>query len=207
MIEIKNFSKKYRRWIFNWKKIDLKKIETEVYKNFNLKIGKGINFLIGNNGIGKTTLLNCIIGYTRYEGYIEKNDLKISYLPEIRAFLGDLKVKEMMKLTKDSGAYEEIDEYAKMLKFDITQDKSIDELSKGNKSKLYLLTILQKKSDLYVLDEPTDGMDIGSKDEFLKLLELLKLKGKNVIISTHDIGIIKKKIGKIINLNEMKLIC
>lgn len=195
MIKIENLHKQYGKKV--------------IYNNFNLTIPNGIVFIIAGNGQGKTTLLNCITNYIHYTGRI-KLDSSFVYLSEQRILFLDWSVQDTIDfcngMKSDGGPIsEDVKEYSRMLDFDLTQKIKCSELSKGNYSKLLFLCILMGSENLIILDEPTDGFDIDSQEQFKQILRLMESRGKSIIISTHSYDLIKSFNDKpIIRLEELR---
>lgn len=158
----------------------------KIFSHFNYIFSKQLYIITGRNGAGKSTLLNCIANYIRYNGTIQVNG-KISYLPEKRNFDDDYKVKDLVNmLSKFYGHYPK--SYLELFDLSKNMDKTIISLSNGNKTKLFILCTLMKPADIYLFDEPTNGLDLQMKEVFGRLCIELS-KQKMVIISTHDRGL------------------
>lgn len=190
MISIKNLTK-----IYNSKNV--------VYRNFSYNITNNLFLLIGPNGSGKTTLLNCITSYIRYKGKIDLKGV-ISYLPEIRDFDDDVIAIDLINLF-NKFYKTDVSSYLNRLDFEKYKKTKINDLSKGNKTKLFLLCTLTKPSNIYIFDEPTDGLDIKGKDIFVDICRELS-KSKRVIISTHDMGVVNqlKNESQILDLGKVE---
>jgi len=187
MIECINLSKSYGK--------------EEVFRNFNYEFSGNFYLVIGPNGSGKTTLLNCIANYIRYSGSI-KIDGKLSYLPEKRGFDDDFKVKDLINLLSK---FYDTDASGYIKDFSLSQhmDKTISELSKGSKTKLYIICTLLKPASTYIFDEPTDGLDLEMNARFRKFCTNLALK-KQIIVSTRDLGFIDRLIDNATMLDLLK---
>ena len=160
-----------------------------MFSNFNYDFSSNFHLVIGPNGSGKTTLLNCIANYIRYSGTIEV-DGKISYLPEKRGFDDDFKVRDLITiLSKAYGT--DASRYIEDFSLSQYLNNNIYSLSKGNKTKLYILCTLLKPASTYIFDEPTDGLDLEMNRKFRDFCTKLALK-KQVIVSTHDLGFIDR---------------
>ncbi len=175
MITIKDLSKKYgSKTVLNG--IDLSFDAGKVYG------------VVGKNGAGKTTLFNCIAGIERYEGDIDskfetlKNHLGILETNPI--FLSHITGWEYLKLHCIARGIAEEDFEGQNI-FDLPLHEYAVTYSTGMKKKLALMAILLQKNDVYILDEPFNGVDIQSNILITAIIEELKRKGKTVIISSH----------------------
>ncbi|MBU3131634.1 ABC transporter permease subunit [Clostridium gasigenes] len=130
-----------------------------------------------------------------------------------------MKVKDILKYSQN--LYKKynisIEELANKLKLDLT--KKIEDLSYGNKKKVGIVDAILSDGDIYIFHETTGGLNPLIQEEFLKIIEDLKLKGKTIIYSAHVLSEVKRlcdrvciiKDGKIIkveeisDINEMKL--
>jgi len=187
MIKISNLSKAYKKNV--------------VFENFSFQIEDNLVLLIGPNGSGKTTILNCINNHIKYCGDIQISG-KISYLPEERGFEQDVIAKDLLNLFC-KGYKTNVDKYLNQLEFAPQIDKPIAELSKGNLTKLFILCTLAKPCDIYIFDEPTDGLDKNSRENFILICKELS-KTKSVIVSSHDLGFIDRMVNQaqVLNLED-----
>ena len=141
-----------------------KKELPDILCSTNLKVHKGEIFcILGGNGAGKTTLVNVMTGISKpYRGKVTVNG-KAAMLPQ-----------EPEKLFLE----DRISENVKVHPYDV---------SGGELQKYALEKLLALSPDILILDEPTKGLDAGSKDELgIRLRELCKT-GMTIIIVTHDI--------------------
>lgn len=133
--------------------------------------------IVGRNGIGKSTLINLLIGTLKPDsGSIERGEsLQIGYYNQ-----------SGMKFDEDQTVLETVSDTHLLGQFLFPHEmfsNRISKLSGGEKRRLYLLTILMKQPNLLILDEPTNDLDIVT----LNILEeyLLDFKGTLIIVS-HD---------------------
>ncbi|WP_150463739.1 ATP-binding cassette domain-containing protein [Francisella sp. XLW-1] len=163
-----------------------------LFKDFSTEIQKGDKIaIIGQNGCGKTTLLNLLLGLDKpTQGTVTLADnIKIAYFDQLRDQLDESlsiidNVKEGSDFINIDGKETHVITY--LQKFLFTPERlhsPITHLSGGEKNRLLLAKILSKPSNVIILDEPTNDLDI----ETLEILEemLISYQG-TVIIVSHD---------------------
>lgn len=155
---------------------------------------------VGENGSGKSTtikLISRVIFNSPADGVIKNDFKKIIYLPDKRGYPKLLNVKTYLSYYLMNNRY--IDEYIE--KYHIP-NKKIGGLSKGMLQKLGIVQTVLSDGDLYLFDEPTDGLDNDSikifKEDIIKLLAL----NKTVIISTHNKQIYRDLTPTIYNFKD-----
>lgn len=202
---------------------DLKKIfdKKEVLKGINLSIGKGDFYgIFGKNGAGKSTLFKHILGLIRETSgeiliggeKISKSKLRIGYLPENIALYGNMSVVDNLKVAAMSaGGKLSKKDIAEILdKVNLTGSERVkaNDLSLGMKRRLQLaMATMTKESDILILDEPTNGMDVNGVIWLKQYLKNLKKTGKTILICSHSLNIMEELIdryciiidGKIVN--------
>ena len=144
--------------------------------------------LIGANGAGKSTLLKLIIGLIKpSSGVIDLNVSKLAYVPERFTFPENIKVYDFLdKLCKVKTKEKMEDKINYLLDWwKIDRNKKISNLSKGMKQKLLIMQAIILEVDLYIFDEPLNGLDIDAQNDFLNVLKHLKKLGKTIIVCTH----------------------
>ena len=157
----------------------------DVLKDTNLQLYEGeIMCLLGANGSGKSTALKCAAGILKpYAGKVKGKDRNIAYLPQDveTVFVTDL-VEDDLKLV---GYDMENNEFP--FKLSPLYKKHPYDLSGGEKQIVAIAKVLAKGADVLLLDEPAKGLDINAKFQLLELLQLLKKKGKTILLVTHDV--------------------
>ncbi|MCL4120027.1 UNVERIFIED_CONTAM: hypothetical protein GTU68_041251 [Idotea baltica] len=164
----------------------------KLFKDFSVEIHKGDKIaIIGKNGCGKSSLLNCLLGTAKPNaGEIEHADnIKVAYFDQLRDQLDmSLSIIDNVKEGSDfiNIAGKEVHVITYLQKFLFTPDRlhaPITHLSGGEKNRLLLAKILSKPSNIIVLDEPTNDLDI----ETLEILEemLINYQGTLLLVS-HD---------------------
>lgn len=185
--------------------------------NINLEIPKGrIIGVFGINGAGKSTffkLINQLLIPTEGEILFKgeklgiKSKERIAYLPE-RSYLNNSKrIKDVLKYFDDfydnfnlKKAYKLLDE----LKLD--SNMQLYKMSKGMLTKFNLILVISRDADLYILDEPLDGVDPSTRDYIIeKILSNVKNKS-SMLISTHMISDIEKILDDVIFLDRGRIV-
>jgi ABC-2 type transport system ATP-binding protein len=174
--------------------------------------------LLGKNGAGKTSLLKLMIGLLRPTGgtvnimgqHPANRDPSllqdIYFLPEEFYFPG-VTIRNFVKA--NSGFYPRFD--GELLKrsiadFELPENKSISQLSYGQKKKFLIAFGLSTKCRLLVLDEPTNGLDIPSKSIFRKVLAGTLDEDQLVIISTHQVRDVENLIDRVLMLEKGRFV-
>lgn len=151
-----------------------------------LSIERGHLYLfVGVNGSGKSTTIKLIckvIFHRRGEGQIQNSFKRMVYLPDKRSYPKLLNVKTYLeyylgKRIKNLEVW--LERYG-------LPNKKIGSLSKGMLQKLGILQTILNEGDLYLFDEPTDGLDTLSIRYFKEDIASLLQKKKTIIISTHN---------------------
>ncbi len=184
--------------------LDLKIDSKELLVKSNMEVCyKDRVCLMGKNGTGKTTLIKNILNNTHEEIKIGVNTL-IGYLPqEIRFDNEDLTIYEYVR-TFFVGNESEL--RSKLHRFYFSDDsinKKLKNISGGEKVRIKLLELILKKSNFLILDEPTNHIDIDTKE----ILEesLLDYDGTILFVS-HDRYFINKIATKIVRIENKKLV-
>ena len=161
----------------------------QILSDINLHFNKGdINGVVGENGAGKTTLFKCLAGLESFDGKIEFDNgiLKnvTGFLTTDPYFLTKITGKEYLQLFCNARNVTITDFEEKNI-FDLPLNQYADTYSTGMKKKLALTAILLQKNEVFILDEPFNGVDIQSNIVIKEILLKLKELKKTVIISSH----------------------
>ena len=174
----------------------------ELIKNINLKINyKDKICIIGENGCGKSTLLKRIIDNSCDNIKLGSN-VKIGYIPQQINFSEDLTILEY---TKKYFNGEESHLRSALCKFQFYGEnvfKKISKLSGGEKVRLKLFTLIQDNCNFIILDEPTNHIDISTKET---LEEALKNYEGTILFVSHDRYFINKLANKIIYIYDKNI--
>ena len=184
----------------------------KVQSNLNLSADRGeLIALIGKNGCGKSTLIRSIACLQPvYKGVIslENKDL-VGLRPEKRARLlsvvltgqhsvASFNVRELISIGRDPytgwlGSLSErdneiISDAMKSTYLEGFENRSIFELSDGERQRVFIARALAQDTPLILLDEPTSHLDLPNRINILLLLQkLARDTGKTILISTHEL--------------------
>ncbi|MEO0733168.1 MAG: ATP-binding cassette domain-containing protein [Bacteroidota bacterium] len=144
--------------------------------------------IVGENGAGKTTLFRCLAGLITCEGDIHDphNQLatKLGFLQTENYFLPKLTGREYLRLLCQARSVPVPPLDAQNL-FDLPLDDYAETYSTGMKKKLALLGVLLQGNEVFILDEPFNGVDIQSNLLITEIIRELRRRGKVVLISSH----------------------
>lgn len=181
--------------------------ENPILKSINLKINSGEIFtILGQNGIGKTTLLKCINGILKWnsgEVFIDDKkidsvkDLKdIAYVPQAHSFSFSYTVKELVIMGR--AKYLNIFSIPSKSDYDIVEkildemgilhlrDRKCSELSGGQLQLVFLARALVGDPKILILDEPESHLDFKNQTKILRtIVQLAKRKNITCIFNTH----------------------
>lgn len=203
------------------------RVENLIYQIKDKKILDDISFrvesgqclaLIGKNGAGKTSLMSCLLGDKKALGTMRifnqvptsaENKKRIAVLPQDNVIPTDLKVCELLaffrKIHQNALSSDAIDE---ILQFSDQQKNQLaKDLSGGQRRFLAFVLCLIGQPQLLLLDEPTAGMDTGTRQRFWEIINQLKQKGVTIIYSSHYIEEVEHTADRILVLHKGRLLC
>ena len=154
--------------------------------SFAIKRGE-IFALIGTNGAGKTTAIECMEGLRKYNGTIEIHG-KIGVQLQTASLPTNIKVIEAIKLIAKWHATPIDMALVERLNVDSILNKKYKELSTGQKRRLHLVIAMIGDPDIIFLDEPTAGLDVEGRVALHTEIKELKKRGKTVVMSSHDMA-------------------
>ena len=199
MIDVINISKKYG------------KIHAVKDVSFQIKEGKIIG-IFGINGVGKSTILKSIAGVIRpdkgkilIDGEEINSNLynKIAFVPDVDTYFPHLTIKESFSFMNEFYKNWDNEKAYSMLKiFNLTDDKIISNLSKGNRARVKIILGFAQNAKYILLDEPFSGIDIFKREEFIQAMIQYISPQQSVIITTHEIYEIEEIVEEVIILHE-----
>lgn len=182
----------------------------EVLKKINVTFNKGkVYGIVGENGSGKTTLFRCIAGLQDYKGVIKSdyNKLKnhLGFLQTDPYFFSKITGKEYIHLLCNAREIK-IYEIDNKNIFDLPLNQYASTYSTGMKKKLALTAILIQDNDVFILDEPFNGVDIHSNIIITEIIHKLKSLNKTILISSHIFSTLNETCDEILLLSKGEFI-
>ncbi len=211
-------------------------VSTSGIKPFDFHIKKGeVNGFTGLLGSGRSECVRAIFGADRVIGGTVKKNGKtvkiakpidamrngIAYLPEDRkidGIVGDLSVRENIVLAlqvlkgffkpfSKTEAYQFADEYIKLLGIKTASaDTPIKSLSGGNQQKVILARWLLTHPEYLILDEPTRGIDVGTKIDIQKLVLKLASEGMSVTFISSETDEMLRTCSRLVVMRDRKVV-
>lgn len=176
-----------------------------VFKGFSCEILDGqVNFIVGESGSGKTTLLRILAGLdNNYFGKIEPKPNKISVVFQEPRLLDALSVLDNVKIVKKDSE-KKAKEILDMLELSGSLSLHPSELSGGMKMRVNLARAINYDGDVFLMDEPFSALDNELKRRILpKIFNILK--GKTIVIVSHDPSEVRRYGKNVINLDKNNL--
>ena len=186
-----------------------------VLENISLKLEEGrIYGLLGENGVGKTTLLTLLCGLKKAQNgsvsidgcdpYKRQPSLlqTIYYLPdEVMPF--NITGTSFARFEGKFWPSFDYDKFVKLMQeFETDPGKKMNKMSAGQLKKTYIAFALACNTRYIFMDEPTNGLDIPSKAQFRKAVGLYTPEDSTIVISTHQVRDLENIIDPIIILDR-----
>ena len=194
----------------------------EVLKGLNLSVYPGELFgFIGKNGIGKSTTIDCMIGAKQFnsgkitlDGFdIVKEPLKaksrfgyVASEPSCYEVMTGYDYLEFIAGIYKISEGEFVKNYTYLcgrLKLDLKELKNrISDYSHGMKQKICLVASLMFNPDIWILDEPTVGLDVMTVEELKKMMREYADHGKTVFVTSHNIELVSRICDRVAIINN-----
>lgn len=185
--------------------------------NLQLQEGQAIS-LLGPNGSGKTTLIKSILGLVipqdgtiTINGQVVRKDWayrsKIGYMPQIGRYPDNMTIKQVIQMIKeirkDQRQYDE--ELIYGFGLDKLKHKTMRSLSGGTRQKVSACLAFLFSPDIYILDEPTAGLDPVSSELLKEKMTKERAAGKLILITSHVLSDLEGIASHIIYLQDGQL--
>ena len=193
----------------------------DVLKNLNITFESGvINVIVGANGSGKTVLFKNILGLlTKTSGVIIFNNQvqskKHPYFKNAGALIEDPDfnnwnsgIDNLKYLASINGKInlEYVYDLMKRLNIYDDKDKMVRKYSLGMKKKLGIIQAIMEDQELIILDEPSNGLDKDSIEEFHRIILELKEKNKTILIASHIDSDVKDIADRVIKMEHGEIV-
>ncbi len=203
--------------------------KTAVLWDVSLKIPKGcIVGMLGPNGAGKSTLFKAILGLVKpLSGKIDLlggslvSDVrqKIAYVPQRECIDWDFPItaEEVVLMGRYGrlglfGRVRKADREAAANALDLVgmlplAKRQISQLSGGQQQRLFIARALVQDADLFLLDEPFAGVDMGTEKAIMEILREQRRKGKTILVVHHDLTTVEEYFEWALLLNTRLIAC
>ena len=194
--------------------------ENIALEDFNLEIEVGsLMALVGPNGAGKSTLIKTILKFLKQiTGTIKINAKTLAYVPQRNSV--DWDFPTTLFDVVEMGCYGRVgffkrvskEEKQKVLKA-IEQvgmldfkDRQISELSGGQQQRTFIARALVQEADIYLMDEPFQGVDSTTEKSIVEILKQLKAEGKTIIVVHHDLQTVPAYFESVALINKAVIV-
>ena len=206
VIEVKNISKSYA--------------QIKAVQDVSISVCRGEVFgLLGANGAGKSTTIECILGTKKQDTgtvsilgmnpQIDRKRLfeKVGVQFQESNYQNNITVRELCEVT--SALYKVSSDYKELLKrFGLSEKTKgkVADLSGGQRQRLFIVLALIPNPEVVFLDELTTGLDARARRDVWKCLEELKAKGLTIFLTSHFMDEVEELCDKIMILKRGNLI-
>ena len=186
--------------------------------NLNIEVGS-LMALVGPNGAGKSTLIKTILKFLKQiTGEIKINAKTLAYVPQRNSV--DWDFPTTLFDVVEMGCYGRVglfkrvskEEKQKVLKA-IEQvgmlefkDRQISELSGGQQQRAFIARALVQEADIYLMDEPFQGVDLTTEKSIVEILKQLKAEGKTIIVVHHDLQTVPTYFESVALINKAVIV-
>lgn len=176
--------------------------------SFTLKPGH-ITALVGSNGAGKSTIINILTNLLKQDsGEIVRESQDARYMPDDIEFPDTLTAEEIIRFLGDlkgvpRNRQEELLEKVGLLE---AKKLKVAQFSKGMRQRLNLAQSLMGKSQLFMLDEPTNGLDPYWIAHLKAMLEEERAKNQIVLFSTHLLSFAEEIADQVILIHHGRIL-
>ena len=186
--------------------------------NLNIEVGS-LMALVGPNGAGKSTLIKTILKFLKQiTGEIKINAKTLAYVPQRNSV--DWDFPTTLFDVVEMGCYGRVGlfkrvskgekqkvlkaiEQVGMLEF---KDRQISELSGGQQQRAFIARALVQEADIYLMDEPFQGVDSTTEKSIVEILKQLKAEDKTIIVVHHDLQTVPAYFESVALINKAVIV-
>ena len=216
--------------LIRYKGVEINQQDLGVLHDVNMQLGEGeFVYLIGKVGSGKTSLLKTIYGEldiadgeAEVLGY-NMRTIKRKHIPELRRKLGivfqdfqlltDRTVTENLRFVLRATGWKNkeeiqarIDEVLEMVGMSNKGYKIPNELSGGEQQRIVIARAILNSPAIILADEPTGNLDVETGRQIVELLRRVSEKGSSVIMTTHNLQLLKEFPGKVYRCEDHHIV-
>ena len=187
-----------------------------VLKDIDVLIEQGqFTGIVGPSGSGKTSLLKLLLGTVKPQhGTIRRTPgMAVSYVPQLETVNWNFPVtvdecvlmsRASKRLSPWATKQERADVASTLDRLGIADlgKRHIRELSGGQQQRMFVARALVRRPQLLLMDEPTSGVDVGTRHEMLHLLDDLNREGLAIVLTTHDLNGMASHLPHLIALQQ-----
>jgi len=188
--------------------------QKEALKGLTFSVKKGeLLALLGPNGAGKSTALNLLLGLKSHDsGLVEvfgkcpdsiEARHKIGSTLQELSFPSNMTIQELLHFTQSH--YQKkgnLDSIVRNLQIENLLNRRAVGMSGGERRKVGLAMALSGDPELLILDEPTTGMDIESRRDLWRVIEILVKEGRTIILTTHYLEEVEALAHRVVVIDE-----
>lgn len=195
-------------------------VQAVSYSSFSVSAGELVA-VVGPNGAGKSTLFKALAGFVDHDGdvvvhgqhchHLERK--AIAYIPQqsdldvrFPISVGEVVMagrrrfhRGRMRATAQDHAY--VASCLAQVDLAGSEEKSLATLSGGQVQRVLLARALAQEADVLLLDEALSGVDTRHTDELISLFSALCSNGTSVLVSTHDLGLVRSRFQRCLTVN------
>ncbi len=199
-----------------------------ILRDVSVSFPKGLSYLIGLNGCGKTTLLRCISQLLPYQGEIWLKDQplkqfspkmiarQLAVVPQHLNIPFKVKVYDFILMGRfpylnwlgnyHSADHDSVNKSLAELQIEDLSGRNLDEISGGELQKVCIARALCQDTPVLLLDEPSQSLDPKNKAILYQQLEALGKSGKTLICVTHDLEPLENPDVQVIGLRAGEVV-
>ncbi|MGM9570728.1 MAG: ABC transporter ATP-binding protein [bacterium] len=194
------------------KDVDFSYNSVHILKKVSLNVHSGeVLSIVGPNGAGKSTLLKCMVRLLKLDDgsvYLNGEDIfkmdskelakAMGYVPQTSRDIFPFTVMETvlmgrkphLKWDVNAEDLQIVDKMMRYMHVDHLAERSIDQLSGGQKQKVFVARALAQQPDVFLFDEPTSSLDIRHQLEVFETIHrLAKDEGRTIVVVVHDLNL------------------
>lgn len=177
-----------------------------VLKELSFIIAAGEIFaLLGVNGAGKTTALECIEGLRKYDSGTVKINGRVGIQLQSSSLPAHIKPMEAIRLFAKWNRSKVDSSVLQAFDIEEMEKRQYAQLSTGQKRRLHLALALINRPDIIFLDEPTAGLDVKGRASLHDQIRKWKTQGKTIVLASHDMAEVEVLCDRIAILHNGKI--